>query len=94
MGQRLMGIEPFMILRQVIVIIKNILFLELRHQAKWVLTIICNLLSIFKSGFLVLDAPTNYGQFWQGLFKENKNFNWKLLLQIGMHEPCNFKSYG
>jgi hypothetical protein len=28
------------------------------------------------------------------LFKENKNFNWKLLLQIGMHEPYNFKSYG
>jgi hypothetical protein len=65
-------------------IIKNIHFLEFRHQAKWELTIICNLLSIFKNDVLVSDAPTNYGQFWQGLFKENKNFNWKLLLPVGL----------
>ncbi len=48
MGQRLMGIEPFMILCQVIVITKNVHFLELQHQAKWVLTIICKFVVDFQ----------------------------------------------
>jgi hypothetical protein len=34
MGQRLMGLEPFMIVCQVIVITKENHFLELSHQAK------------------------------------------------------------
>lgn len=59
---------------------------------RWTLESLYLELVIAELNWTDLVMQVNYGQFMNGLAKENIDLNRKVLSEIAMHEPYSFKS--